>query len=342
MQTPDLGAQAPRPARRTAWLKAYCDGQPAGRRLPRHRAHAAGGCRGHLVDSSSCPNRSRAGDFALETPAHASRRPVVLSSAGVAMADGTSDERLDPRLRWVLGGLAFGLLVTGCVATFVTSNDVGAAALVAGGFGLAALAYLGERITHVKYGEFEADMGAVKKAEALVRAAAVAEGAGESSRADGYRAEALATLDQLSSVGRSYEGIRSSMHAGWERTQQMEEQVAKARRLALENGIDVVQVRELVAHDTEGDRLAALGAMEAVPEARDFDLVLRLVANPKTPFEHYHALRVANEMVPELEEHQRQRLVDIVSGQRKEHRLAKDSDRLILIDSILQRTGNDA
>jgi DNA-binding transcriptional MerR regulator len=258
------------------------------------------------------------------------------------MAEEESDERLDPRFRWVLVVLGVGLLVSGCIATFVTSNDVGAASLVAGGFGLAALAYLGERITRVKYGEFEADIGAVKKAETLVRAAAVAEGAGEPERADSYRAEALETLNQLGSVGRSYEDIRRTMPAGWERTQQMERRVAEARTLAREKGVTVEQVRELVARETEGDRLAALGAMEEVSEARDFELILRLVANPKTPFEHYHSLLVASQTVAQLDERQRKELAGIVSKQRKEHRLAKDSDRLRLIERILQRIGDDA
>lgn len=43
------------------------------------------------------------------------------------MAEGTDGASLDPRLRWVFALLGFGLLVTGCVATFVTTNDVGAA-----------------------------------------------------------------------------------------------------------------------------------------------------------------------------------------------------------------------
>lgn len=77
------------------------------------------------------------------------------------MAKEPNGGNLDPRFRWLLGVLAFGLLVAGAVATFVSSNDVGTAALVAGGFGLAALAYLGERITRLKYGEFEADMANV-------------------------------------------------------------------------------------------------------------------------------------------------------------------------------------
>jgi pyruvate/2-oxoglutarate dehydrogenase complex dihydrolipoamide acyltransferase (E2) component len=258
---------------------------------------------------------------------------------GVDVAEGTDGDDLDPRFRWVLALLGFGLLVAGCVATFVTTNDVGAASLVAGGFAFAALAYLGDRITRVRYGEFEADIGVVKKAEALVRAASVAEGAGEPERAEDFRAEALETLNQLGSVGRSYEELRRSMPAGWERTQRMEHQVAEARRLAKEKGVDADQVRQLVASGTEGDRLAALGAMEAVPQARDFDLVLGLVSNPRTPFEHYHALLVAKGLVPELDERQQQRLTDTLSRQRTDRRLAKDSDRRILIEDILQETG---
>lgn len=254
------------------------------------------------------------------------------------MAEGKDEGGLDPRFRWALALVGLGLLVAGCVATFVTTNDVGAASLIAGGFAFAALAYLGDRITRLKYGQFEADI-AVKRAEALIGAASVAEAAGEPERAENLRAEAVKTLDQLRVAGQGYEGLRRSMPAGWERTRLMEKQVAEARSLAKEKGIDADQVRQLVASGTEGDRIEALGAMEALPEARDFDLVLALVTNPKTPFEHYHALRVAKDMVPGLDERQKQRLADVVSRQRTERRLAKDSDRRILIEGILQATG---
>ena len=56
--------------------------------------------------------------------------------------------------------------------------------------------------------------------------------------------------------------------------------VADARRLAEEKGFDADGVRRLVASGRDGNRLAALGAMEAVPEARDFEVVLGLVRDP--------------------------------------------------------------
>lgn len=256
------------------------------------------------------------------------------------MASNENGTKLDPRFRWLLGVLGLGLLLAGTVATFVSSNDVGTAALVAGGFGLAALAYLGERVTRVKYGEFEADLERVKKAETLVKAAAVAEGAGATEHAEKLRSEALETLGDLKFAGRSYEELRSSMPAGWQRTQRMEDIVAEARDLARERGVTIDQVRELAASDAEGDRLMALGAMEEVASRRDFDILVPLVEVPKSPFEHYHALRVASQMVPELDEHQRQRLVNIISQQREEHRLASDSDRRRLIDRILTEIGD--
>ena len=115
------------------------------------------------------------------------------------MAEETEGDGLDPRLRWGLALFGFGLLVAGCVATFVTTNDVGTASLIVGGFAFTALAYLGNRITRLKYGEFEADLGVVRKAEALARAASVAEGVGDPALAEALRTEAMEILNHLGS-----------------------------------------------------------------------------------------------------------------------------------------------
>ncbi|MEU4080627.1 hypothetical protein DEJ45_01860 [Streptomyces venezuelae] len=72
------------------------------------------------------------------------------------------------------------------------------------------------------------------------------------------------------------------------------------------------------------------------PELRNFEATLAAIAHPRTPFEQYHAMRLAMQMVDGLDAGQARRLAEAVERQRG-FRFRRDSDRARLREEILQK-----
>lgn len=95
-----------------------------------------------------------------------------------------------------------------------------------------------------------------------------------------------------------------------------------------------------------GDRIESLefgGAklrMQAKPELWDFDSVLTAIKRARTPFEQYHALRLADIMLDDLDAADKQRLVEVVKGVRG-RRFRRDTDRWLFSERILRKAGGD-
>jgi hypothetical protein len=126
---------------------------------------------------------------------------------------------------------------------------------------------------------------------------------------------ARASLPQ-SSVAAVYEDLRRTMESGMERTIAMERVVADSRREAKELDIDRDQARSLFFDGGEGDRIRALGLMQGDASIRDFDVVLAGVRESRSAFEQYHALKLGQQMAPELDDDQRRELAGAIAGQR--------------------------
>jgi hypothetical protein len=230
-----------------------------------------------------------------------------------------------------------GLMATGAVAVFTTSNDAGSAALLAVGTVLVALAVVGDRIQSIKYRELEIMLAeqhaelAGRRVELAIRAATELESAGKSEAATRFREEALEELQELRSIGWSYVATRAAMPSGWERTMRMEEGFSNAREQARREPPSREQVGRLLAGD-DGQRITALAAMKELPGLRDFDRVLGVIDDWRSPFEQYHAMEIANDMLPQLTTEQREELGRAIRRERR--RFGDDRSRYHLADRI--------
>lgn len=81
--------------------------------------------------------------------------------------------------------------------------------------------------------------------------------------------------------------------------------------------------------------------MQARPELRDFDAALDTIEHARSAFEQYHALRLALEMIGDLDPAQRGRLAEVVKAARG-LRFRRDSDRWQLSEEILRRVAGDS
>ena len=94
---------------------------------------------------------------------------------------------------------------------------------------------------------------------------------------------------------------------------------------------------------TDGDRLAAIQQLQGNPNPACFQFILEAIRNPRSPFEQYRALLVAQAMLPQIDEQQKQALRDSLRYQRSGAEGAiinsRDPTRFILSGQILTELG---
>jgi hypothetical protein len=149
-------------------------------------------------------------------------------------------------------------------------------------------------------------------------------------------------LAALSETGTLYEQLRSDMPSGPARTLELEKVMAKARAIARNTDVSPSEARELFERGSPGERITALALAQENRNPEFFTLVIEAIRDPRSPFEQYHALGAAELMLPELNEAQKQQLVDSINDQRSGviHKLRNrlfgpDTDREAVSDRIL-------
>ncbi|MEU0414486.1 hypothetical protein ABZ307_42885 [Streptomyces griseorubiginosus] len=241
-----------------------------------------------------------------------------------------ADVSFTPALRALTVVTGVGSFGLGARAVFVTQNGSGAAALIVFGGVLLLLGLLDSL-------EFAGATLRLRAAAAQRFALAEeSERQGDVVTARALRAEARTLLDAAGPVAAEYAAVRGSMRPGVSRTRALEEVVARARRLAHEQSFESVEILRWLQHGTDEERITALAIMQARPELRNFDAALAVIAQPRTPFEHYHAMRLALQMTDTLDAEQARRLAAAVRALRGV-RFRRDSDRSHLRREILRR-----
>jgi hypothetical protein len=212
-------------------------------------------------------------------------------------------EEVEGRLQLLSGALGFALLVSGVVAAFLGREGVATASLLAAGFALLFLGYLGPYITKIKFGDLEAELERFRE-KAVQTLSTVDE-------------KAVQTLNTLDEVARSYESIRAGLEPGGERTRKMEEDLGTAERLARAGKISPSEIAQAFRTNEMGKRIWVLGAMKGDPKLRDFEIVLQAIENPHAGFDQDRFLLLAGEMLPTLNPRQCQRLREAIKQQQE-------------------------
>jgi hypothetical protein len=152
--------------------------------------------------------------------------------------------------------------------------------------------------------------------------------------------QARLELDQLA---RAYEQVRTSMPAGNERTVRMASIAVSMAALAKKTKYSPEEVIQRFQKGTDGDRLAAIQQVQGNPNPGCFQIILDAIRNPRSPFEQYRALLVAQAMLPQINEQQKQVLRDSLQYQRSGAEGAiinsQDPTRFSLSGQILAELG---
>ncbi|RCV52038.1 hypothetical protein [Marinitenerispora sediminis] len=236
-------------------------------------------------------------------------------------------------LQWIAGGAGGAALVTGAVAVFTSGNEAGTTALLTVGALLLLVGMFGHLVDSF---EFNGTRVNLRKAAEAVASARRAELDGDRDEAARLREQAVAILEEDARAhATEYRQLRTDLPRGRERTQVLEQLMDEARRTAATLQATPEQVAAWLRGDDEGERVTALAAMRQRPDLRDPEAVLAAVADPRSAFEHYHAMKLAADMAGDLGPDQRRRLAATVEAQRG-LRYRATSDRWRMSEQVLR------
>lgn len=119
----------------------------------------------------------------------------------------------------------------------------------------------------------------------------------------------------LNSAATKYETLRDAVDAGPDRTRMLADVFNEMRASAGRASLEQQEIRDFVEHGTEGERLAALAAIQADPDPNLVDVVARLIDDSRSAFEQYEALSAASTMVDSLDPEGRGLLREAIQAQ---------------------------
>lgn len=114
-------------------------------------------------------------------------------------------------------------------------------------------------------------------------------------------------------IYRQYEQLRSELPVGGDRTGRLEELVNRARALAWRGHFERADIAQLWQNGGPGPRIVALAIMQELPETRAWPLVVDAINRPRSAFEQYQALQLAELMAMDLPEAERAELRNILA-----------------------------
>jgi hypothetical protein len=244
-----------------------------------------------------------------------------------------SNSPFQPWLRLLLGVLGGAAFAGGVAAVFVTANGTGTGMLITFGGILLVLALLGDRIESFEFGGSKLKMRAAAAEKFAL--AEESEDRGDTATAARLRAEARVLLGATAS---EYRAVREAMPEGLERTRALERIMDDARTLAAQEEFPADEVSGWLRDGSDEKRITALAIMQAKPALRDSDAVLAAIKDPRSAFEMYHAMKLAKQMLGDLNVEQKQRLSKILKDERS-MRFPYDRGRRRLSEEILDSLG---
>lgn len=143
----------------------------------------------------------------------------------------------------------------------------------------------------------------------------------------------------LGKYAQEYESLRTGKDSSVGRTVAFTRIVAQSRALAKQAGYGSLEVSNLFAGKSEGNRIVALAIIQALPRSNYFELVMESITDSRSAFEQYQGLSAAERSLPLLDEAQKERLRSALENPTKKSNvryITPDSDRYGLKERILR------
>lgn len=237
-----------------------------------------------------------------------------------------------PGLIVVLGAV---VLCAGVTILFATDHGARSAFLLSLGVALVLVGLLGGRI---ELEGFEILGAKVRVREVVKRRLELASSPehGQAVDAGALRRQA-ATLQKLVGLYGLYEHVRRMQPPGPERTRALDQLASRMQSAGREADFDTAEVIGWFHQGTDALRVIALNLMLANEQYRDFLAVLESIDAPRSLFEQFYGLVLAEAMTPSLDSLQRALLGDAISRARRKRRFRHDDDLITLSEHLLAR-----
>ncbi|MEA2214370.1 MAG: hypothetical protein QOF83_4318 [Solirubrobacteraceae bacterium] len=141
--------------------------------------------------------------------------------------------------------------------------------------------------------------------------------------------------EQLAAYAKQYEEARHAPSSR-ERTLRMTSVMAEARAAARATPLPLIDLRNMLSSDSDGERVIALALAQDQPDVRLFDLTLPAISDSHSAFEQYQALGAMLEIVPQLNHRQRSQLSQALDHalQDESRDIHTDTSRFRLVQAI--------
>jgi hypothetical protein len=214
---------------------------------------------------------------------------------------------------------------------FTIENGAGSLFLLTLGFVLTLAAVLGDRIA---VESFEILGAKVKVRDVVKSRLELADRTAtdpDDTRTTDIRAQAR-TLQKLAGF---YEYIRRTQPVSDERTEWLDDLAIRIQEEGLRVQFDPAEVATWFHEGSDALRVIALNLMLAREEYRDFPAVVKALEDRRSLFEQYYALRLANAMVPCLDELERKLLAYAINRAQHARAFRQDTSSFRLSNTIL-------
>jgi hypothetical protein len=238
------------------------------------------------------------------------------------------------RLPWVIGTLGAAVLAAGVIELFTTEHDARSAFLLSLGVVLLLVALLGKRI---QLEGFEFLGAKVQVREVVKRRLEIAASPGQGSVADDALHGQAIVLQRLVGLYGLYEHIRRTQPPGPERTRDLDDLAESMQSVGRGAKFDPAEVIGWFREGTDALRVIALNLMFADVAYRDFVTVLETIDAPRSLFEQYYGLRLAGQMLDQLDPLERRLLRKEIVRARQKRKLRRDEPLMKMSAHILGR-----
>ena len=142
------------------------------------------------------------------------------------------------------------------------------------------------------------------------------------------------SLEDLKLMAEEYKRTRNSMSAGDERTYLMTALVERAALVAGTDGVAAV-AETLFKSSTDGGRVIGLGLAAREPRRTQVEMALEGIDAPRSPFEQYNALVLAEKLPPLLDPTANEKLRAVIQAEIENTITKSDPSRWVLAHRIL-------
>jgi formylglycine-generating enzyme required for sulfatase activity len=142
--------------------------------------------------------------------------------------------------------------------------------------------------------------------------------------------------EELAWLGEEYERIRKRMGPGDARTELMALLVGRAQALGGQRDTDMM-AEKLFSRGTDGARVVGLALARKDPQRQHVELALSGIGDSRSPFEQYHALLLADALIPSLHPTTAAQLQSAIKSQLEKTISRSDPSRWAVAERLIKK-----